>query len=142
MFDIGDCAPPQPTMIRSGKQDLVCILEIFELLENLGKHRCQCGCGQVVDLQARHYRHGVPRFIHGHHNRRGHWLVLQLREAGYLTVSDVAKALGIGTTSLRRREGTLYPRAARIGGIRVYHEADIERLRCRDKVPSTAAGGK
>jgi len=71
-----------------------------------------------------------------------HWLVLQLREAGYLTVSDVAKALGIGTTSLRRREGTLYPRAARIGGIRVYHEADIERLRCRDKVPSTAAGGK
>src|SRR2546426_4992010 len=59
-----------------------------------------------------------------------HWLVLQLREAGYLTVSDVAKALGIGTTSLRRREGTLYPRAARIGGIRVYHEADIERLRC------------
>src|SRR5439155_14906375 len=86
------------------------------LQENLGKHRCQCGCGQVVDLQARHYRHGVPRFIHGHHNRRGHWLVHQLREAGYLTVSDVAKALGIGTTSLRRREGTLYPRAARVGG--------------------------
>jgi hypothetical protein len=55
------------------------------LQENLGKHRCQCGCAQVVDLQARHYRHGVPRFIHGHHNRRGHWLVLQLREAGYRT---------------------------------------------------------
>src|SRR5712691_6547802 len=30
-FDIGDCGPPQPTMIRSGKQDLVCTLEIFEL---------------------------------------------------------------------------------------------------------------
>lgn len=50
--------------------------------------------------------------------------MLRLREAGYLTVSGVAKALGIGTTTLRRREGTLYPRAARIGGIRVYHEAD------------------
>ena len=112
------------------------------LQENQGQHRCQCGCGQVVDLQARHYRHGVPRFIHGHHNRRGHWLVLQLREAGYLTVSDVAKALGIGTTSLRRREGTLYPRAARTGGIRVYHEADVELLRRREQVPSTAAGGK
>jgi len=62
--------------------------------------------------------------------------VHQLREAGYLTVSDVAKALGIGTTSLRRREGTLYPRAARIGGIRVYHEADVELLRRRDKMPS------
>ena len=72
----------------------------------------------------------------------GHWRVLQLREAGYLTTSDVAKALGIGTTSLRRREGTLYPRAARIGGIRVYHEADIELLRRRDTVPPRVAGGK
>src|SRR2546425_10043320 len=35
MFDIGDCAPPQPTMIRSGKQDLVCTLEIFELYRGL-----------------------------------------------------------------------------------------------------------
>src|SRR6266849_6471342 len=112
------------------------------LQENLGKHRCQCGYGLVIDLQARHYRHGIPRFTHGHHNRRGHWRVLQLREAGYLTVSDVAKALGIGTTSLRRREGTLYPRAARIGGIRVYHEADVELLRRRDTVPPRVAGGK
>ena len=78
----------------------------------------------------------------GRQNRRGHWLVLQLREAGYLTVSDVAKALGIGTTSLRRREGTLYPRAARIGGIRVYHVADVELLRRRDTVPPRVAGGK
>ena len=68
--------------------------------------------------------------------------VLQLRQAGYLTVSEVAKALGIGTTTLRRREGTIYPPAARIGGIRVYHEADVESLRRRDQVPSTAAGGK
>ena len=68
--------------------------------------------------------------------------MLQLRQAGYLTVSEVAKALGIGITTLRRREGTLYPRAARIGGIRVYHEADVELLRRRDRMPSTAAGGK
>ena len=47
----------------------------------------------------------------------------------------------IGTTSLRRREGTLYPRAARIGGIRVYHEADVELLRRRDTVPPRVAGG-
>ena len=93
------------------------------------------GCGQVIDLRARHSRgRGIPRFIHGHHNRRGHWLMLQLRQAGYLTVSDVAKTLGIGTTTLRRREGTVYPRAARIGGIRVYREADVELLRCRDQV--------
>src|SRR5437867_4974211 len=30
-FEIGDCRPPQPAMNRSGKQDLVCTLEIFEL---------------------------------------------------------------------------------------------------------------
>jgi DNA-binding transcriptional MerR regulator len=68
--------------------------------------------------------------------------VLRLREAGYLTVSEVAKALGIGTSTLRRREGTVYPRAARIGGIRVYHEADIELLRRRDTVPPRATSGK
>src|SRR2546425_11548043 len=58
-----------------------------------------------------------------------HWLVLQLREAGDLTVSDVAKALGIGATSLRRREGTLYPRAARIGGGRGCHQGGRRVLR-------------
>src|SRR5207244_13369063 len=57
--------------------------------------------------------------------------VLQLREAGYLTVSEVAKELGIGTTTLQRREGTIYPLAARIGGIRVYQEVDVELLRRR-----------
>ncbi len=78
--------------------------------------------------------------MHGHQNRRGYWRVLQLRQAGYLTVSEVAKALGIGTTTLRRREGTVYPRAARIGGIRVYHEADVELLRRRNNVPPGVAG--
>ena len=38
--------------------------------------------------------------------------------------------------------GTIYPRAVRIAGIRVYREADVERLRRRDKVPSTAAARK
>src|SRR5207249_512235 len=102
----------------------------------------QCGCGGVIDVQTWHYGRGIPRFIHGHHSRRGHWRVLELKQAGYLTTSDVARALGIGVTTLRRREGTIYPRAARIGGIRVYREADVELLRRRDNVPSTAAGGK
>ncbi len=57
-------------------------------------------------------------------------------------VSEVAKALGIGATTLRRREGTVYPRAARVGGIRVYQDADIELLRRRDKPPSGVGGGK
>jgi hypothetical protein len=44
-------------------------------------------------VQPRHYWR-VPRYVHGHHNRRGHWRVHQLCEAGYLTVPEVAKALG------------------------------------------------
>src|SRR3989441_8374545 len=71
-----------------------------------------------------------------------HWLVLQLREAGYLTVSDVAKALGIGTTSLRRREGTLYPRAARIGGDPGYHQAGGEFLPRRGTRPPRGGSGE
>src|SRR5439155_12333304 len=110
------------------------------LRENQGKHGCQCGCGEVIRLEPRHYWRGAPRHIHGHQNRRGHWRVLQLRQAGYLTVSEVAKALGIGATTLRRREGTVYPRAARIGGMRVYREADVERLRCRSEVPPRVVG--
>jgi len=112
------------------------------LQENQGQHRCQCGCGEVIRLQSRHFWCGVPRYVHGHQNFRGHWRVLQLKQAGYLTTSDVARALGIGVTTLLRREGTIYPWAARIRGIRVYREADVELLRHRDMLRSTPDGGK
>ena len=112
------------------------------LRENQGKRRCQCGCAEVIRLQPRHYWRGTPRYVHGHHNRRGHWRVFQVRQAGYLTVSEVARALGIGTTTLRRREGTVYPRAARIGGIRVYRDADVERLRRGNSASSSTADTK
>jgi hypothetical protein len=88
------------------------------LQENQGKHRCQCGCEEVIRLQPRHFWRGVPQYVHGHQNCRGQWRVLQLKQARYLTTPDVARALGIGVTTLRRREGTIYPQAARIGGIR------------------------
>ena len=55
--------------------------------ENQGKHYCQCGCGAVIRLQPRHYWRGAPRHVHGHQNRRGHWRVFQLKQAGYLTTS-------------------------------------------------------
>lgn len=98
------------------------------LQETQGKHLCQCGCGEVIRLQPRHCWRGLPRYVHGHHNRRGHWRVLQLKQAGYLTTSDVARALGIGTTTFRRREATVYPMPARIGGIRVYRPEDLGAL--------------
>ena len=51
----------------------------------------------------------------------------------------MSPALGIGVTTLRRREGTIYPQAARIGGVRVYREVDVELLRRREQVPLTPA---
>lgn len=97
------------------------------LHENQGQHRCQCGCGEAIRLRPRHYWR-VPRYVHGHQNRRGHWRVLQLRQAGYLTVSDVARVLGIGVTTLRRWEGARYPAAVRIGNVRTYRVQDIEQF--------------
>jgi hypothetical protein len=41
--------------------------------ERQGKHRCECGCGEVIRLLPRHYWHRAPRHVHGHQNRRGHW---------------------------------------------------------------------
>lgn len=108
--------------------------------ENEETHVCICGCGEVIQLQPRHYWRGAPRHVHGHQNCRGHWRVLQLKQQGYLTTSDVAKALGIGTTTLRRREGTAYPLAVRISGIRVYTRDEVEGLRSRR--PSPEALGK
>jgi hypothetical protein len=102
------------------------------LRENQGKHVCQCGCGQPIRLEARHYWRGAPRHVHGHQNFRGHRRVLQLRQAGYLTTSEAARALGIGVTTLLRREGGAYPFPERIGGIRVYRREDLQPLGGRE----------
>ena len=61
--------------------------------------------------------------------------------------SDASEASCLGTIvplilGAGDLQGTIYPQAARIGGIRVCHEADVELLRRREQVPSTAAGGK
>jgi hypothetical protein len=71
--------------------------------------------------------------------------MLQLKQAGYLTTGEVAQALGIGVTTLRRREGTIYPQAVRIGGIRVYHEGTSTcsdaGTRCRQQQPAGNSPG-
>jgi hypothetical protein len=52
----------------------------------------------------------------------------------------VAKALGIGITTSRRREGTVYPLPARIGGITVYRREDLQALQAlAERVQSPVA---
>ena len=99
------------------------------LRENQGKHRCQCGCGEEIRLLPQHHSRGIPRYRHGHQNHRGHWRVARLRQAGFLTTSEVARALGIGVSTLIRWEGARYPAPPRVAGIRAYQRTDVDRLR-------------
>jgi len=57
--------------------------------------------------------------------------VRALREAGLLTAPDVAKALGIGATTLRRLEGKLFEPVQRQGKrkMRVFTPEQVEVLR-------------
>jgi hypothetical protein len=102
------------------------------LEENKGKHCCQCGCEEPIDVHGRHRWSRIPRHRPEHQKRRGSYRTLRVKEAGYLTTSDVAKALGLGVTTVRRWEGRRYPPAVRIGNVRAYRSEDIERLRSRE----------
>jgi hypothetical protein len=108
------------------------------LEEHQGKHRCECGCGEPIDIQARHRWAGIPRHRSGHQNRWGCQRVLRVRQAGYLTTSDVAKALGIGVTTVRRWEGRQCPPAMRMSNVRAYRPEDVEQLRSSRTAPLTA----
>jgi 5-methylcytosine-specific restriction endonuclease McrA len=39
----------------------------------LYNHRCACGCGGAIPIRNSHARHGIPRFLVGHHTRIAHW---------------------------------------------------------------------
>lgn len=73
------------------------------------------------------------------------------RDTGYLTVSDVARALGIGTTTLRRRERTIYsrpPGSVGSGSItRRTSNCSVAGTKCRQRQPAAyslgpSAGGQ
>ena len=71
----------------------------------------------------------LARYVHGHQNRRGYWRVLQLRQVGYLTVSDSAQGARDRDPDPAAGGGTVYPWATRITGIPVYREVTGHPLR-------------
>src|SRR3989442_11119186 len=79
------------------------------LEENQGEHRCQCGCGEAIRLQPRHYWRGVPRYIHGHQNCRGQWRGVQPRPAGHPPSPAEGQGPRVGKTTPRRRGGGRHP---------------------------------
>ena len=73
-------------------------------MNRLGRHLCQCGCGDALVILPRHRPMGLPGYLHGHHRnllRRG---FDALRQEGYQLVGDVAKLLGVSENTVRRME--------------------------------------
>jgi hypothetical protein len=95
---------------------------------------CACGCGGLITALARHRSMGLPRYLHGHHPNPLRRAYAELRRRGHLLVSDVAKALGVSATTLRRMEEEgVIPRARRLEPLRgksyrVYTAAEVRKM--------------
>jgi hypothetical protein len=64
------------------------------------KHRCACGCKQVIQLKSSHYWNGIPHYIFGH--------AAKLRAGGpsydkstYYSVKDIAEHSGASEQTVR-----------------------------------------
>lgn len=97
-----------------------------------GRHRCACGCGEALRVLPRHRApsKGVPRFVQGHSRMDMTDFVADLNRRGYLTITQAAAKLGIGETTLRRKDRALglKPRWVRWGKrrpMRAYREAAL-----------------
>jgi hypothetical protein len=93
-------------------------------------HRCACGCGERIEVQRRHFWAGIPKHRPGHFQAgiAGYWHTLS--ERGYLTISQVARALGIGETTIRRHEGGLFPKFQRDQrSRRIFTQKDLETMK-------------
>ena len=99
--------------------------------ENRKGHVCACGCGKPIRVLPQHPAQAIPRYIRTHHPMTMTKEVRALREAGFLTVSEVAKNLGIGTTTLLRLQGKLFEPVPRHGKrkMRVSTAGQVEILR-------------
>lgn len=53
--------------------------------ENQGRHFCQCGCGEPIQIVPRHFNLGIPRFVLGH-NPRSHYKGRIRHSRGYIIV--------------------------------------------------------
>lgn len=110
--------------------------EEWAAAENAKGHLCACGCGGTIEVLPRHRAAtvGIPKVIQGHHKMRMTEFVEDLNVDGFLTVSQAAKELGIGETTLRRCEERGWIEAERRAWgnrqpMRVFKKADLPKLR-------------
>ena len=110
--------------------------EEWASLENEKGHTCACGCGARIKVRPdmRAASVGIPKVIQGHHRMDMTAFVEALNAEGLVTVSQAAKELGVGETTLRRAEerGWIKPGRRSWGGrqpMRVYRRDDLPGLR-------------
>lgn len=101
-----------------------------------GKHVCACGCGGQIQVRPEHMAacKGIPTFIHGHHRMNMMEFVAALNAEGLLTVSQAARDLDVGETTLRRLEerGVIHPERRQWGDrlpMRCYRRDELPQLR-------------
>ena len=99
--------------------------------EDAKDHRCACGCGGRIKVLRGHLWRGIPQYLRAHHPMAMTREVKVIRDGGFLTAAQVARELGIGTTTLYRLEGRAYAPVPRRGRrqIRIYTGADLEAIR-------------
>lgn len=99
-----------------------------------GEHPCGCACGGQIAILPKHRTVGIPRFIHGHHRMAMTAFVEDLNAKGFFTISQAARALGMGETTLRRKTRDLGLSEERLpwgnrAPMRAYRKSEIERVR-------------
>lgn len=78
------------------------------ILKNQGKHFCECGCGEAIEIIRQHrYERGIPCFLPGHRTKK--WI--QDHQGKHLCQCGCGQAASI--TKLTKRSGRGIPRFIR-----------------------------
>jgi DNA-binding transcriptional MerR regulator len=69
--------------------------------------------------------------MHGHHTMPMTTVVERYNQQGFYTISQVARQIGVGATTLRRYEGKLFPKTEKLGRnrARLFTKQQIEVIR-------------
>ncbi len=99
------------------------------------KHKCECGCGEFIQLTKTHYQNGIPRFLFGHAAR--------LKIGGpkydkkkYYSVEDIAEISKVTDQTVRQwsRNGYIKP-ATTIGKKYLYLRTEVDAFLKNRQVP-------
>ncbi|MCD4654991.1 helix-turn-helix domain-containing protein [bacterium] len=89
------------------------------------KHRCSCGCGEVIQLKKSHYWNGIPEYIFGHAARLRKGSKQYDRDL-YYSVEDIAELANVSDQTVRLwNRGDRIVASKTIGRKNLYLKTDI-----------------